>query len=164
VDSRILPGDPSDPLAPEALARGIGRLVAGAGTPEPFERGGTCIESEWNWGDPARRGGACEERLPAVAVAHGTVVVDGAGQALLVSLGDVTLSGVSLYGGVVAAGRLRLERGAVVTGFARARGGVELRGGSTIRGSRCWSIRALSVEPLLVPAVIRGGGLFPLDR
>jgi len=102
--------------------------------------------------------------MPALVAADGTVAADGAGQALLVGRGDLTLSRVELYGGVVVAGRLRLERGGVVTGFVKAGRGVEFGEGALVRGSRCWTIRALSVGPLSAPARVPGGGWVLLRR
>ncbi len=158
VEEALAGGDPRDTLDPGVLAVRIPLGVAGAGRPAPRETGGLCAEGPWNWGDAARPGGACADRVPAVVAEHGTVAADGSGQALLVGRGDLTLSGVALYGGVVVAGRLRLDRGSVVTGFVRAGGGIEIRGGSAVSGSRCWAIRALSVDPVLAPVAIAGGG------
>jgi hypothetical protein len=158
IDERSRERDVDNPLDPVRLASGARQVVTGLGRPGPRVLGGECVDDGWNWGDVNRPGGACAGRMAAVAAEHGTVAVDGSGQGLLVGQGDLTLSGVALFGGVLVAGRLRLERGSVVTGFVRAGGGLEVTQDSRVRGSYCWAIHALSVEPVLEPFPVPGGG------
>jgi hypothetical protein len=122
--------------------------VAGAGVPAPVEVGGVCVDSDpWNWGDPEHRWRPCGD-LVVMRRSLGALRVDGgAGQAVLVVDGDLTLgSGSRLFGLVIASGALRMESGAELVGMALAAGGVTIDSGARVQASACWAVLALAAQ------------------
>jgi len=128
------------------------RSVSGSGTPGPATGADGCLTAEpWNWGDPEDPLGACHS-LTAVIGSPGSLGVDGGvGQGVLVTGGDLTLTGgARFYGVVLVGGRLTMESGSRLVGLARAVGGVSLAPDSELDGSRCWAFRILAgVRPVL---------------
>jgi hypothetical protein len=132
--------------------------VTGSGSPAPSEASGACLVDEpWGWGDPDQPWRACGSHLPLRAADGALRVTGGAGQAVLIVNGDLTLTGgARLSGLVITSGVLRLEGGATFEGMALAGGGLDVAPGAAIRGSGCWAVRALASQRELL------GGLVPV--
>ena len=158
--------DPRPPrlglLDGDSLLASIPVQVSGLGTPAPAEEGGTClVDAPWSWGDPDRPYGACGGHLALRASPGDLTLEGGVGQGLLVVAGDLTLvSGARFFGIVLVAGVLRVVGGARLAGLAQAHGGLEVGPASEIRGSACWTARALdAARPYLsLPLAIRESG------
>jgi hypothetical protein len=148
--------------------------VTGRGTPTPSLGSGGCVTTDsWNWGDPEDDSSACRDRMPLVA-SEGNLTVDGgAGQGVLVVLGDLVLrGGARFYGVVLVRGALVLEQGAALVGLARATGGTTVGPDASVTGSSCWALRVLTAsrQALARPRLLGGSGRIgpllpaPLDK
>jgi len=136
------------------------RSVSGSGTPGPATGVDGCLTAEpWNWGDPEDPLGACHA-LTVVIGSPGSLGVDGGvGQGVLVTGGDLTLTGgARFYGVVLVGGRLTMGSGSRLVGVARAVGGVTLDPDSEVDGSGCWAHQVLAaVRPVLGPLRVLPG-------
>lgn len=160
---------------PAALFAGLGaspmaallahRDVAVSGTVllNPSQTGGLCDRTRGdNWGDPGNPGGACGRYFPIVAAGTGTEVGGGAGQGLLLAVGDLVLSGSAHFDGVVLAlGDVTLEDRAEVLGVLLVQGSLRVADSARVRRSACAVQRALagSARPLRI--VPRGTWRWP---
>ncbi len=74
----------------------------------PSSSGGACLASDpRNWGAPLDRRSSCADYLPVIYSPGDLEVAGGAGQGVLVVVGDLTVrSGFSFYGVVIVRGRL----------------------------------------------------------
>ncbi|MCG6954804.1 MAG: hypothetical protein LJF04_02345 [Gemmatimonadetes bacterium] len=148
--------------------------VAGRGTPTPSTGSGGCLTADpWNWGDPEDDLSPCRDRMPLVAAEGDLMVEGGAGQGVLVVLGDLVVTGGGrFYGVVLVRGGLVVEQGAAVVGLVRAVGGITVGSDAEISGSACWALRSLTAaRPVLArPRPLRGTGRLgplrpsPLDK
>jgi len=129
----------------DSLLRSIPTRVSRSGTPSPAERMGTCATSEaWNWGDPARPGGACEGHLAVVVADTAVQVRGGVGQGVILSRHDLDLRDTEFHGLVVADGHVSISGSSRVVGMVFARRGLSLDSGAEVVGSRCWMAAALT--------------------
>lgn len=162
---------------PGASAAGLGLLsfeellastrveVVGPGAPLASQSSGTCsIDGSWNWGDPELPAGPCGAHMAVRRAVDSLHVTGGTGQAMLVIDGDLRLSGdARLHGMVVASGVVRLEDRSELHGMAVAEGGLIVDAGATVRGSACWTARALRAGVTeWMPSPMRVPGLPPI--
>ena len=134
-------------------------VVDGVGSPAPADRGGECLAQEpWNWGDPARGGVPCEDRMVVVRAADGVTIENGVGQGVLLSEGDLTLVDTRFSGLIVAAGRVTLRGATRIEGHVRADGGIHVGAGSSVSASACWVAAAVSSAPLRRPLLVPASG------
>lgn len=133
----------------EDLLAAIPARVHGSGTPAPREASGSCVEEDpWNWGDPAGLEGSPCADYQAWRVAPGNLrVAAGAGQGVLVALGDVELSGTDFRGLLLVGGDLSLRGDALVTGAVRVGGRLRVDPISRIAGTPCPVLAALRAAP-----------------
>jgi len=129
------------PLGIPDLARLADRVETGVLTAAP----GACdTAAPGDRGDPARPGSPCADDFPLIFVPAGLTVA-GAGQGVLVVLGDLELApGAAFTGAILATGRLEIGAGATVTGAVRA-GEASVAG--TVRFDACALARALARAP-----------------
>lgn len=120
--------------------------VGPSGTPQPLERFGGCDTGDpWSWGDPLRPHRPCGAHFPVKGRAGSLTLEGGAGQAVLVVDGDVTLADGAVFQGiVVAAGIVRVTTGSRLEGRVIAFGGVVVEVGGSIVGSAARAEEALS--------------------
>jgi hypothetical protein len=119
--------------------------MEGAVTPAPAEAASQCVfEDAGNWGDPERPSRPCGGHFAVRGADASLRVVGGVGQGAWVVDGDMTLEGgARLHGFIITSGALVLEEGAELHGAAVAAGGVRVGAGTLVRGSACWTARAL---------------------
>ena len=118
----VLEAVPPDRPTPDALAPPTARRIAdlhvttSVVTPRVAAIAGECLADGRNWGSPDPAS-PCHGLLPVVFAASDLTVVGGVGRMVLVVDGDLTVAD-----------------GAVLEGLVVARGQLELREGSTVRG------------------------------
>lgn len=104
----------ADPLRYDATAGGAWATLAARAdillppnatiTPLPVAAGGVCQPSApGNWGDPTP-GAACADWLPVIWAPGDVTITGGTGQGLLLAAGDVHLEGGARFAGVIVAG------------------------------------------------------------
>ena len=139
-DTTIVDGAAPDAFAPDTtppvrlgrldrdwmLRQGVA-VPAGTVTPAPTSAAGVCQTSDpSNWGDPVGSG-PCTDYRPLLVTTGDLVVSGGAGQGVLAVLGDLTLAaGARFYGPVRVAGRLTVTGGSEIHVPALKRGALPL--------------------------------------
>lgn len=130
----------------------VARLLAAAdsvgatGTPTPVEQGGACATAApWNWGDPERSYRPCGAFFAARGSVGALTLEGGTGQGVFVVEGDLVVRGsATLFGLVIATGRVDVVDGSSIEGRVIAHGGIFVGGDATVVGSVAWAERALA--------------------
>jgi hypothetical protein len=146
------------PLDLGALRRRSDVFLGGSSTTTLTMSGGCDPGSPRDWGSPLEPMGICGNHFPLVTSTSG-LALDGAGQGVLLVLGDLELaSGASFYGVALVAGDLTLRTGARISGFARVGGRAILEEGAGVVASGCVGLRAFDLSRgLKAPLPVPGG-------
>lgn len=165
IDS-TLPAGLFTHLGAASLTALLGRAearVAGIVTIGPVASAGVCDRLQaHNWGDPLSPGAACGDYFPIIAATPGTQVIGGAGQGLLLTTGNLVLSGATRFRGVILAqGDLLLDDAAEVSGAVLVQGSLMIRGMARVQRSQCALRRALEGSARPLRAVPRGTWRWP---
>jgi hypothetical protein len=110
------------------LAQQAGRSEAGSIALAAAAAGTRCdTAAAWNWGAPASPGQPCHDYVPLVHAPADLTITSGAGQALLITAGNLTLQAAAeIHGLVVVLGD--------ATVHGRIRGALLVRGNTAIHG------------------------------
>jgi hypothetical protein len=113
------------PLDAASAAAVASRTEAGTVALAPVAAAGECsVDAPGNWGAPGTAGHPCQSYVPVVHAPGGLELSGGAGAALLVVAGDLTVRrGTDLHGIVIVVGSLHVEEGAQLRGAVRVAGG-----------------------------------------
>lgn len=130
-------------------------LSGGTFSPSPMEAGGVCVTGEpSNWGG-AGDGGACDDFLPLV-ISDGSIAMSGgAGQGVLIVVGDLILEDAARFSGwVLVTGDLHVIEGSEILGFVRSGGASFVDESGRIFGSILESLRSLDRLAERLPPIL----------